>query len=81
MEKRWPGWRVILPSKNDDPASRVALLLEQLQLLFLGLPSVALACEQALQGAPAAEQEKEGELATTSLWNLNICIKKLGAKC
>ena len=28
MEKRWPGWRVILPSKNDDPAGRVALLLE-----------------------------------------------------
>ena len=28
MEKRWPGWRVILTSKNDDPAKRVALLLE-----------------------------------------------------
>ena len=68
MEKRWPGWRVILPSKNDDPAGRVALLLEPTSDLFLGLPRVALACEQALQGAPL-------------LWNLNICIKKLGAKC
>ena len=28
MEKRWPGWRVILPSKKDDPARGVALLLE-----------------------------------------------------
>ena len=26
-----------------------------------------LACKQALQGAPVAEREKEGELATTSL--------------
>ena len=39
----------------------------QLQLLFLGLPRVALACEKALQSAPAAEQEKEGELEPTSL--------------
>ena len=30
-----------------------------------------MACEQALCGALAAGQEKEGELATTSLWNLN----------
>ena len=81
MDKRWPGWRVILPSKKDDPARRVTLLLEPTSAFVSWLPRVALACDQALQGAPAAEQEKEGELATTLLWNLNICIKKLGAKC
>ena len=81
MDKRWPGWRVILPSKKDDPARRVALLLEPTSAFVSWLPRVALACEQALQGAPATEQEKEGELATTLLWNLNICIKNLGAKC
>ena len=39
-----------------------------------------LACEQALQGALATGQQKEGELAT-HLWNLNICIKIVKAKC
>ena len=39
-----------------------------------------LACEQALQGALATGQQKEGELAT-HLWNLNICIKIVNAKC
>ena len=34
---------------------------------------LVIACEQALWGALAAGQEKEGELATI-LWNLNICI-------
>ena len=28
---------------------------------------ISVACEQALRGTPAAEREKEGELATTSL--------------
>jgi len=31
------------------------------------IPSYYLACEQAPQGTPAVGQEKEGELATTSL--------------
>ena len=39
-----------------------------------------LACEQALQGALATGRQKEGELAT-HLWNLNICIKIVNAKC
>ena len=37
---------------------------------------IAFVCEQALQGALAAGQEKE--LATTSL---DICIEKVNAKC
>ena len=36
-----------------------------------------LACEQALQGAPAAERES----LQLRLWNLNICIQKVDAKC
>ena len=38
------------------------------------------ACEQALWGTLAVGQEKEGELATTSL-EFDICIKKVDAKC
>ena len=45
-----------------------------------GFVDYTLACEQALLGALAARREKEGELATTSL-DLNICIKKVDAKC
>ena len=40
-----------------------------------------IACEQALRGALAAGLEKEKELATICLWNLNICIEKVDAKC
>ena len=36
-----------------------------------------LACEQALQGAPAAGRES----LQLRLWNLNICIQKVDAKC
>ena len=68
-------WRNVGPAGGWSYLRKTMTLLggspfysSQLQLLFLGLPRVALACEQALQGAPL-------------LWNLNICIKKLGAKC
>ena len=37
-----------------------------------------IASEQAHRGALAAEREKEGEL---HLWNLNISIEKVDAKC
>ena len=40
----------------------------------------ALACEQALQGALAAGRKKKESLQLP-LWNLNICIKKVDAKC
>ena len=36
-----------------------------------------LACEQALQGAPAAGRES----LQLRLWNLNIYIQKVDAKC
>ena len=39
-----------------------------------------IACEQALRGALAAGQEKEKSLQLR-LWNLNICIEKVDAKC
>ena len=42
---------------------------------------VQLACEQALWGALAAGQEKEGDVATTSLEFEYLCIKKVDAKC
>ena len=38
------------------------------------------ACKQALCGTRTVGQEKEGELATTSL-QFDICIKKVDAKC
>ena len=38
------------------------------------------ASEQALRGTLSSGREKEGELAT-HLWNLNICIEKVDAKC
>ena len=37
------------------------------------------ACVQALWGTRAVGQEKEGELATTSL-EFDVCIKKVDAK-
>ena len=45
--------------------------------------TVMIACEQALRVTLAVGREKEGELATTavSLAILNICIKKVDAKC
>ena len=81
-------WRNVGPAGGWSYLRKKMILLggspfysSQLQLLFLGLPRVALACDKALQGAPEAEQEKEGGLEPTSLWNLNICIETLGAKC
>ena len=38
---------------------------------------VILACEQALHGAPAAGRET----LQLRLWNLNICIENVDAKC
>ena len=45
--------------------------------------TVMIGCEQALRGTLAVGWEKEGELATTAvrLAILNICIKKVDAKC
>ena len=45
--------------------------------------TVMIACEQALRGTLAVGRKKEGELATTAvrLTILNICIKKVDAKC
>ena len=45
--------------------------------------TVMIACEQALRVTLAVGWEKEGELATTAvrLAILNICIKKVDAKC
>ena len=40
-----------------------------------------LACEQTLRGAVAVGQEKEGELATTSIEFEYICVEKDNAKC
>ena len=40
--------------------------------------SIIVACKQALWGSLAVGQEKEGELR---LWNLNICMEKVNAKC
>ena len=42
---------------------------------------VSLACEQALRGALAAERGERKESVQLRLWNLNICIKKVNAKC
>ena len=43
--------------------------------------NIYLACEQALQGALAAEQEYRKESSQLRLWNLNICIEKVDVNC
>ena len=44
------------------------------------LAYLSLTCKQALCGAWVAGRETEGELAT-HLWNLDVCIEKVDAKC
>ena len=53
-------------------------LSRTLSLLLCSLP-YKVACQQALWGALAAEREKDN--LQLRLWNLNICIEKVDAKC
>ena len=50
------------------------------ELIMVYLIAWKVACEQALRGTLASGREKEGELAT-HLWNLNVWIEKVNAKC
>ena len=49
-------------------------------LIMVCLIAWKVACEQGLRGTLASGREKEGEFAT-HLWNLNICMEKVNAKC
>ena len=59
--------------------SNIARQLSRTLSLLLCSLSYKIACEQALWGALAAEREKDN--LQLRLWNLNICIEKVDAKC
>ena len=72
LQSSLPVWYFILGN------IRIVLLL--LLTWKVGSDGVTLACEQALQSTLAAEWEKEGELATTSL-EFQYLHQKVDEKC
>ena len=65
----WPDYySLMLWPLSQDTAYRAPMTFDEKNYMYvLHLSCILLACEQALRGTLAARQEKEGEVATTSL--------------